>query len=157
MKDQFLTKTKKNMYTDNQLINWIVEMFKRLSSKSPKFFKVWKIITGIPVLIIALPNALQLLNIHLPQVFDKHVQDIVGWAASAMFFMSFLPSQSAVIAIDQNGTPVKQTNPEKLPFTAQQETKAALKEDNKISMPSLDKVELNNPIEPLAVKGADKP
>lgn len=145
------------MNTTNPLIAFIQEMFLRMTAKSPKFFKIWKIITGIPVLIIALPEALRILNIDLPQVFSQHVQTIVSWAATGMFLMSFLPTQSPVVALDQNGTPVKQTNPEKLPFTAMQETKAALKEDAKISTPNLDKVRLDNPVEPLAVPKADKP
>lgn len=144
------------MNTSNPLIAFIQEIFLRLTAKSPKFFKIWKIITGVPVLIIALPEALRVLNINLPQVFSQHVQTAVSWAATGMFLMSFLPTQSAVVALDQNGTPVKQTNPDKLPFTAIQETNAAIKEDAKLSTPSLDKVRLDNPIEPLAVVGADK-
>ena len=143
------------MNTQNPLIAWLQENFLRVTAKSPKFFKVWKIITGIPVLVIALPEALRILNINLPQVFSQHVQTAVSWAATGMFLMSFLPTQSPVVAIDQNGTPIKQTNPEKLPFTSQSEAKAAIKEDRKESTPPIDKVRLDNPVEPVAVKGAD--
>jgi len=117
------------MNTSNPLILWIIEMFQRLMTKSPTFFKVWKVITGIPVLIIAIPDALQLLNIHLPQVFSAHIQDVVGWASTAMLFMSFLPSQSTPVAVDVNGNILKTTNDLTLPFTANSEQKALLKQD----------------------------
>lgn len=119
--------------TDNVLIQFFVELFRRLISKSPTFFKVWKVITGIPVLLIALPNALQVLHINLPQAFSPHVQDIVGWATTAMFFMSFLPSQSTATAVDVNGKILKKTDEEKLPFTAAKEKKALIKNNEVIS------------------------
>ncbi len=132
----------------NPLIAWIQENFLRLTAKSPKFFKIWQVITGIPVLLIALPEALRILNIQLPQVFAQHVQTIVAYATTGMFLMAFLPSQSQPVAVDQNGTPLKQTNPDKLPFTAIQETKIVAKEDAKPNTPPVDHVRLENPIEP---------
>jgi len=128
------------MNTNNPLITWVQEMFLRLTSKSPKFFKIWKIILGIPVLIIALPNALQILNIHLPQVFSAKIQDIVGWATTAALFMSFLPTQSTPVAVDQKGTPIKQTDKDKLPFTSAEEKKEMLKEDAKPDTPPVQQV-----------------
>ena len=124
----------------NPLIAWLQENFLRLTAKSPKFFKVWKIILGIPVLIIALPNALQVLNINLPQVFNDRIQDIVGWATTAAFLMAFLPTQSKVVAIDQNGNPIKKTNTEKLPFTALQEEKIVEKQEASDIEPNVPKV-----------------
>lgn len=129
----------------NPLIAWGQENFLRLTSKSPTFFKIWQIITGIPVLLIAIPNALEILNIHLPQVFNQHVQDIVGWASTAMFLMAFLPTQSKVVAIDQNGTAIKQTNPNLLPFTALKEEKIVQKENDDRVTPNIDVVILENP------------
>lgn len=132
----------------NPLLAWIAENFKRLTIKSPAFFKVWKVILGIPVLIIALPNALQILNIHLPQVFNAQVQNIVGWATTAAFLMTFLPTQSDVTAVDQNGTPVKQTDTIKLPFTAQAEKKAIQKKENDKDE-IVSKVSIPNPVKPV--------
>lgn len=126
------------MTTQNPLIQWIAEMFQRLISKSPTFFKVWKIIAGIPFLIIALPNALQVLNIHLPQVFSTHIQDIVGWASTAMLFMSFLPTQSTATGVDKDGNILKKTNEDKLPFTVAQEQKALEKKQS--TVPQLESV-----------------
>ena len=140
------------MKTTNPLINFLVETFQRFFLKSPKFFRVWKIITGIPVLLIALPNALTILNINLPQIFNDHVTDIVGWATTAMFMMSFLPSESKAVAVDQFGTPVKQTNVDKLPFTAVEECKEVTKEMKNINTPRVDKVILENPIMPKLEK-----
>lgn len=134
--------------TTNPLIAWIQELFLRLTAKSPAFYKVWQIISGIPVLIVALPNALQLLNIHLPQIFDQHVQDVVGWAATAMLFMSLTSAQGKTVAVDQNGTAVKQTNPDKLPFTSMQEEKAVAKDILNDKTPPVDQVVLETPVLP---------
>lgn len=132
--------------TTNPLIAWIQELFLRLTSKSPAFFKVWQILSGVPVLIIALPNALQLLNIHLPQIFDQHVQDVVGWASTAMLLMSLLSTQSKTVAVDQNGNPIKQTNPDKLPFTAMKEVKSVIKDIQDEKTPPVDEVVLQSPV-----------
>lgn len=132
--------------TPNPLIAWLQENFLRLTSKSPAFFKIWQIITGIPVLIIALPEALRILNIDLPQVFSQHVQTAVSWAATGMFLMSFLPTQSKVVAVDQHGTAIKQTNSDLLPFTALKEEKAVEKEQANIFTPVVEKVILENPV-----------
>lgn len=110
----------------NPLIAFLAETFKRFINKSPTFFKIWKIILGIPVLIIALPNALDLLNIHLPQVFNDHVTTIVSWASTAAFLMTFLPVDSTVVKVE-NGEVLKKTDATKLPFTAQVEKKEVLK------------------------------
>lgn len=136
------------MQTDNQLINFLVECFKRLTVKSPTFFKVWKVITGIPVLIIALPNALKILNINLPQIFNDHITTAVSWAATAAFIMAFFPTQSTPIAVDQNGTPVKQTDTIKLPFTAISEQKAVQKEQAKEEK-IVSQVAIPNPVKPI--------
>ena len=128
--------------TTNPLIAWLQENFIRLTQKSPKFFKIWKIILGVPVLVIALPNALQILNINLPQVFNDHVQDIVGWATTAAFLMSFLPTDSKVVAVDQDGTALKQTDVDKLPFTAKQEQKEVKKETANTFTPPLPEVSI---------------
>lgn len=131
----------------NPLIAFIQENFVRLTQKSPKFFKVWKIITGIPVLVIALPNALEVLNINLPQIFNQHVQDVVGWAATAAFLMTFLPVDSKVVAVDQNGTAVKQSS-EKLPFTVIQEQKQLDKDIANPKTPNIETVVIPDPVEP---------
>lgn len=136
----------------NPLIAWVQENFLRLTSKSPTFFKIWQIITGIPVLIIALPEALRILNIDLPQVFSQHVQTIVSWAATGMFLMAFLPTQSKVVAVDQNGVAVKQTNPDRLPFTTLKEEKVVQKEIQNPGTPFVNTVVLENPVTPKETK-----
>lgn len=132
----------------NPLIAFLQETFLRLKAKSPTFFKVWQIITGIPVLIIALPEALRIMNIDLPQVFDQHIQTIVGWASTGMFLMTLLSVQSKTVAVDQNGTAVKQTDPAQLPFTAIKEKKAVDKVQDNPATPSVEEVVLRNPMPP---------
>lgn len=133
--------------TTNPLIAFIQEIFKRLVARSPTFFKVWKVILGIPVLIIALPNALEVLNIHLPQVFNDHITTIVSWASTAAFLMTFLPAQDEAVAVDQKGTLVKQTDSIKLPFTALQEAKFVDKGGDPKN-PVLAPTVIPNPVEP---------
>ena len=136
------------MTTNNALINWLVENVQRLFMKSPKFFKVWKIILSVPVLIIALPNALKLFNIHLPQVFNDKITIAVSWASTAALIFSFFPTQSIPVATDQNGTPIKQTDTIKLPFTAQAEEKQMQKQiDNPDIM--VTQIKIPNPVKPL--------
>lgn len=130
----------------NPLIAFLQENILRLFAKSPVFYKVWQVITGLPVLIIALPEALRLMNIELPQVFNQHVQTIVSWAASGMFLMSLLSAQSKTVAVDQNGAAVKQTDASKLPFTALKEAKAVEKDILNDKTPPVDKVILQSPI-----------
>lgn len=129
----------------NPFIAFIQETFLRLFAKSPTFYKVWQIITGLPVLIVALPEALRLMNIELPQVFNQHVQTIVGWASTTAFVMALLSAQGKTVAVDQNGTAVKQTDASKLPFTALKEAKAVEKDILNDKTPPVDKVVLESP------------
>lgn len=136
----------------NPLIAFLQETLLRLFTKSPAFYKVWQIITGLPVLIIALPETLRIFNIDLPQVFEQRIQTIVAWATTSAFIMSLLSAQSKTVAVDQNGTPVKQTTPEKLPFTTMKEAKAVDKQIKNIDAPPVDQVVLENPVTPKVTK-----
>jgi len=62
--------------------------------------------------------------------------------------MSALTTQGKTVAIDQNGTPIKQTNSAKLPFTFQQESKAVEKDIRNVETPPVEQVDLPNPIVP---------
>ena len=132
--------------SNNPLIAFLQENLLLLFSKSPAFNKVWQVITGIPVLIIALPEALRFLNIDMPQVFDQHIQTVVGWASFMMFIMAALSGKSQTVAVDQNGVPVKQTNPEKRPFTSLVEQKAINKEIKNENTPPVDVVVLEHSV-----------
>jgi hypothetical protein len=133
---------------NNPLILFLQELFLRFSAKSPVFFKVWQVITGIPVLIIALPEALRIMHIDLPQVFSQHIQTIVSYAASGMFIMSLMTTQGKTVAVDQNGAPIKQSNADKLPFTTKVETKAVIKDIADDKTPPVEVIQLENPVVP---------
>lgn len=126
--------------TSNPLIAWLKESILRLSTKSPKFFKIWQLISGALVIITGLPDALHLMNIQIPDVWDESVTKAVAWASRGIFLMSMMTTQSTPVAIDQNGTPIKKTNEAKLPFTAIQEKKEIAKEDAKPDTPDVAKV-----------------
>jgi hypothetical protein len=105
----------------NPLVAFLVEIFGRISAKSPKFFVVWQWISGAVVAVSGLPALLTALNVTLPPALTVMESKTVGIAASVAFFMSLMPAQSPTVSTSASGTPLKQTNSAKLPFTAQSE------------------------------------
>ena len=107
----------------NPLVSFLAEIFGRISAKSPKFFIVWQWLSGATVAVSGLPAFLEGLNITLPPAMTFLENKTVAIAASAALFMSLMPAQSPTVSKDASGTPLKQTNEAKLPFTSQSEAK----------------------------------
>lgn len=107
----------------NPLIAFLQELFLRVSAKSPKFFVIWQWVSGAVVALTGIPGFLSMFNIVLPHPYDIFANKIVAAAGTGVFFMSLMPAQGKTIVKDSNGTPLKQTNEQKLPFTAQIEKK----------------------------------
>lgn len=105
----------------NPLIAFLAEIFGRISAKSPKFFIVWQWISGALVAVSGLPALLTEMSVVLPPALTALENKYVGIAASATFFMSLMPAQGKTITADASGAPLKTTNQDKLPFTAQAE------------------------------------
>lgn len=108
---------------DNQLLAWLKENLSRLFTQSPKFFKIWQIVSGALVLITGIPQLLSTMQITLPIPWSDGLNTAIAWASRGMFFISLLTSKSPIVATNDAGTPLKRTDDAKLPFTAAQEQK----------------------------------
>lgn len=95
------------MQTNNAFIKFIQELINRLGEKSPKFWKVLRIIFAIPTVVVAVPEALKLFNVELPQLFNDSLQKVIAGFATAGFITTFFSVK------DAEAPQVK----EKLPFT----------------------------------------
>lgn len=133
---------------NNPFISFLQEIFLRLSSKSPLFFRIFQLLSGAVIAVSGLPLTLQWLGITLPPPYDALTNKTVAICSIVALFFSALTTQGKTVAIDQNGTPVKQSNSNKLPFTSQQESKAVEKEIMNIETPPVERIDLSNPIVP---------
>lgn len=133
---------------NNPLISFLREIFLRLSARSPLFFQVWQWLSGAVAAVSGIPTTLQWLGVTMPAPYDMLANKTVAICGIIALFMSALTTQSKTVAIDQNGTPVKQSNIGKLPFTSQQENKAVEKEIMNVETPPVERIDLANPILP---------
>lgn len=115
------------------ILTFLKESLQRLFAKSPKFFKVWQIVSGILVLITGIPELINSLPFHvtIPDLWNARVTEAVAWASRAALFMSLLTTQSTPIGVtdEGKGNVLKATDSDKLPFTAAVEKKEAAKEN----------------------------
>lgn len=112
---------------NNIVILFLKENLQRLFTKSPLFFKIWTLITGVLVLITGLPDFLTWITaggITIPDLWNTYITNAVAWASRAGLFMSVLTTQSKPITLD-TGQIIKQTDEKALPFTAKAEQKQA--------------------------------
>lgn len=113
---------------NNQLVAYLQEIFLRLSTKSPKFFQIWGLVSGGVAAISGLPGLLMMLSIKLPHPYDNFANQTVAACATVSLFMTLLTTKSKPAALGENGEVYNQINEKKLPFSA----KAEIKETNKI-------------------------
>lgn len=109
----------------NPLILFLQELFLRFKTKSPKFFKIWQLISGAATIICGLPEALEYFHITPPDVMLSLMNKTISRIASGLFIMSMLSTQSKTVGVTKEGAALKQTNPDLLPFTSQIENKKA--------------------------------
>jgi hypothetical protein len=126
----------------NALILFLQEIFSRLKTKSPTFFKVWQTIAGIVTAVTGLPGFLAMFNIVLPPALTILENKIVGAAAAGVLFMSLMPTQAPAAAISTDGCLLKTTDDKKLPFTAKAEAKAENKKETAVGGTSLPVVDI---------------
>jgi len=111
---------------NTNVLTFLRENLQRLFTKSPLFFKVWMIISGALVLITGMPDFINMLSgngFHIPDLWNVKVTNAVAWASRAALFMSLLTTQSKPAGITQDGTVIKTTDTDKLPFTTASEQK----------------------------------
>lgn len=110
----------------NPLVTFLGEIFSRIFSKSPLFFKVWTWASSLVVAVSGLPALLTYLNVTLPPALTIFENKTLGIAASVALFMSLMPVQSPVISVNKaTGVTTKATDESSLPFTTAHETKIA--------------------------------
>lgn len=108
-------------------ISFLQELFTRLATKSPKFFKIFQIISGALVMVTGLPGFFEQIGVNLPDYLMMFQNKLVAYAAVGSLFASLLTTQSKIVGKTDNGEPIKQTDEKKLPFTAQIEAREAEK------------------------------
>lgn len=119
------------------LVDFIVELFNRLSTKSPKFFKIITVISTILGLISGLPYLVEYFGIHLSPTLMAYENKAVAFSAMTAIIMSNLSSQRTQVAVTQDGTVLTAINSKSMPFTAKNEAKqASIKELEVVTEPS---------------------
>lgn len=113
--------------TNNLFVAFLKELFLRFSTKSPKFFRIFQLISGVCGAVTGLPEVLSGLGISLPENLTVLQNKAVAYAAMGVFFTSLMTSQSKTMGTKEDGTVLKQTDDTKLPFTAANEVKVAAK------------------------------
>lgn len=117
--------------TNNLFVAFLKELFMRFSTKSPKFFKIFQLLSGICTAVTGLPEFLQMMGIHLPPELTVLQNKAVAYAAMGVLFTSLMTTQSKPSATKEDGSILKQTDETKLPFTAANEVKIADKMKDK--------------------------
>jgi hypothetical protein len=105
------------------LVDFIVEFFKRLSTKSPKFFQIITLVSTILALVSGLPYFFDFIGVHLPAKLLSLENIVLAKCAATAAIISALTSQSKPVATTTDGTIFKTTDTSKLPFTTAMENK----------------------------------
>jgi len=113
------------MNTQNRLLAFLVEIVKRLKSKSPRFFLILQYISAGVTAVTGLPEFLTMFSISLPSPLNLLANRTVAICGVVSLVFAKLPIENPTIAVTADGAVVKKTDENKLPFTAQSETKAA--------------------------------
>lgn len=79
----------------NAAVKFLAELVNRLFSKTPTFFKVIQIVSGLTVLIAGLPGFLESLGIPLPAALTLLESKIVAISGIVSFFIASLPVTTA--------------------------------------------------------------
>lgn len=73
--------------------NFIIELFGRLASDNPKFFKVLQVLAVVVVVVTELPDFLQLLSIDVPSWLAALENKAVTWGAVLTAVLAQLPNK----------------------------------------------------------------
>lgn len=120
------------MNPNNLLIQFGVELFRRLFTKSPKFFQVFQVISASGAVVTGLPRALNYLFASpahpLPPWVMWFDNKPLAMLSTGVAIASFLTSASKPIAVNSvSGEVVKSTDAAALPFTTTMEQVSAEK------------------------------
>ena len=70
--------------------DFLLQIVKRLTLESPKFFKVFQIIGIVASLITGIPEFLELIGVHLPESIAFFANKTIAIAGSIVVFMATL-------------------------------------------------------------------
>lgn len=111
------------MALNSQLLNFFIEIWNRLRTKSPKIFKILQLFAASLTLAGYLPSMLQRwFNIEVPGHIITMCEDISKYAAG-FFAAVLLPAKTTTVAQTEEGSAVIITDEKKLPFSAKIENK----------------------------------
>jgi hypothetical protein len=113
------------MQNKNPLFNFLVELLNRLKTKKPKFFVYLQYVTAAMGAVTGLPELLTSWGVTFPPELTLLESKAVAFCSVGFFIASQLTSASPVAAVTKDGAVLKQTDSDKLPFTAQAEIKKA--------------------------------
>lgn len=109
------------------IISFFVELFQRIKTKSPTFFRVLQLLGASLTFAGYIPSMLQRwFNVEVPGHVISMCEDVAKYAAG-FFAAALFPVAAQPIAVNGDGEVLKKTDEKKLPFTAKKEEKAALK------------------------------
>lgn len=108
---------------NNVLINFLKENLNRLFTKKPRFFIWWQWLTGGLSAVTGLPSLLTTMGVSLSPHLAVLENKFVAACAIGFFLASQLTSASPVVAVTKDGTVLKATDADKLPFTSEVEVK----------------------------------
>lgn len=108
---------------------FLSETLQRLKERSPKFFKVWNTFNSILLVVAGLPVILTQFGVTDLNILPAYVLKIITFASAWGLFMNKLTVQSTPIGVTPGKTVLKVTDESKLPFTAANEQKIAIKEN----------------------------
>lgn len=113
---------------NNTAVNFIIEFFQRLKTKSPAFFRVLMAIAAFLTFAGMFPSLLQRwFEVEVPGHIIAMCEDIAKYAAGFLVATA-LPVNSVDVGVNSEGEILKKTDEKKLPFTAVKELKQAEKE-----------------------------
>jgi hypothetical protein len=109
-------------------LNFFIELWNRIRSKSPKFFMILQGVSLSLTFLGKVPTALESwFNVEVADSFVRMCNDISSHAI-VFFAAASLPNSNPAVAKTENGTILKTTDEERMPFTAASEAK---REENK--------------------------
>ena len=114
------------MNSQNVILLFLQENLQRLFQKSPFFFRIWSGFFLILVLITGVPEFIKWLTegvLVITDIWNIKITMAVAWASRTALFMSMLSAKGTIVAKTEDGSILRQTNTDKLPFTDAQEQK----------------------------------
>jgi hypothetical protein len=119
------------MQPQSNLLTWLVEFSQRLKQKSPAFFSVLSQVNTVILLVAGLPTIFTELiswgvlpvdwQNMIPERWIKVLLRIISFCAAYGLLISKLTVLRPPVQVQNDGTVLNVTEPQKLPFTAKKE------------------------------------